>query len=1586
MSTSEYDYIIVGSGAGGGPLACRLAENGKRVLVLEAGSGPTNVSEASLPVSLTPGLHAASTEDPALSWEFFVRHYGAADDVAPDRKDEKWHEGFSPEKTGIFYPRAAGVGGCTVHNATITIVGPDSDWDELADFLKDESWASGPMRHHFRQLEKCEYLPAPTANPSGWWFSFYDNVRWLIGMDPDHQRGRHGFGGWLHTSIVDVKLALRDKPLFAMLKAAVGASRRAGIESLVTLFFQIYRGKINQHLDPNHATTLADSPEGITIIPLSVCGPRTPMHHNQANPNIRPGRRSSPREFLLETVTKHPDNLTIRTQCFVTRVLFDAGSDGKNPRAVGVEVRIGKHLYHAHPKPETPAQAITEKIFVNSTGEVILCGGTFNTPQMLMLSGIGDANHLESVSAGTDHCSLRDRKGNPILKNDKLIRIHLPGVGTNLHDRYEVSLVTLMKQNFRLLNGAKFTLPMADGPVDPHYQEWSTCGTGLYASNGAVIGIFKRSRPELPQPDLFVFGIPSEFRGYKVGYSKISEPHNKFTWVILKGHTNNHKGTVRLRNVDPFATPLINFHSFNEDDQHPGGDHNDADLAALVEGVKFVREITREAAFWGDENYPLTEAPPDKPEQIKDWIRKVAWGHHACGTCRMGPSNDDNAVLDNRFRVRGVDGLRVVDASIFPKIPGYFIVANIYMASEKAATVILEDAKPRFVNSPSYPRELAEVEIKAVTLRRGQVDHAGGGKPNIDVTTNEGAWANHVTGLALSGGGVRSATFNLGVLQTLAAAKKLRNIDFLSTVSGGGYIGAFLGRFFDRTREVPLINADRRTTPEKIEEELLDRRSPELTWLRKHGNYIAPSGKGDVRLNLAIFVRGFFSVHFVIGALVFAIFCVANLIRYGLFDKALAAAGFVMLSKGNFPLGHLLENLLGPFFSPWFVAFELVLLFLVVPRVIAYWLVSEDRHQSFQTPTLVLVFLSSAVLFYLSVVQGDFAWEPFFIASSILSSFIFVEFAWRRGRIKELATGSGNPETQRQRTRNYLTYDLGFSLAISGFALIFAVVDTIGHGLQQWVHENNDQYALAFASIGGFLVSLMPIAKLAANGLVQFKNKAGDAGALFTIVVGGIIEFLLNLVLILTPLTFYSFAAHAAFLGGAQLWAGLGATIFALIVSLVLTHRRALMFVNRSSLSTSYAARLARAYLGATNPARHVPEGANVTEVVPGDDVPSIHEYTPHKFGGPIHIINAVVNQTVDFTSQRGNRDRKADIVAVSSLAMTIGTRYHAAWVPNSAGGQGSANDDCIGDRKLRRIGVKTLGHLDGTEHPLLDLAERPAKYAEVLSLREWIGLSGAAFTPGQGQYTKLRNAILFGIANLRTGYWWDSGITKTGRDGFPDWTFLRRLFVLAPRLFLTQALLLREWLAKFPGPWTQYWYISDGGFFENLGGYELIRRKLPRIILCDASADPRYEFTDFANLVRKVRIDFNAHIAPFTSAEIVKHVPESVRWYIGGLEELKPELGDNGQVTKPAIRHAALFWVHYPDRAKSALLYIKATVTAGETADVKEYRIAHPEFPHESTINQFFDEPQWESYRRLGEEQTRPLFENQHWFWELQS
>jgi choline dehydrogenase len=156
---------------------------------------------------------------------------------------------------------------------------------------------------------------------------------------------------------------------------------------------------------------------------------------------------------------------------------------------------------------------------------------------------------------------------------------------------------------------------------------------------------------------------------------------------VLKAHTNNTAGFVRLRSADPRDTPEINFKYFDE-----GNDTAAEDLDSVVEGVNFVRRLSEHTQmFTKSELLPGKDFPSD--DALRNFIKNEAWGHHACGTCKMGPANDEMAVVDSSFRVHNTGRLRVVDASIFPRIPGFFIVTPVYMISEKAADVILADAK-----------------------------------------------------------------------------------------------------------------------------------------------------------------------------------------------------------------------------------------------------------------------------------------------------------------------------------------------------------------------------------------------------------------------------------------------------------------------------------------------------------------------------------------------------------------------------------------------------------------------------------------------------------------------------------------------------------------------------------------------------------------------------------------------------------------------------------------------------------------------------------------------------------------------------
>jgi choline dehydrogenase-like flavoprotein len=158
-----------------------------------------------------------------------------------------------------------------------------------------------------------------------------------------------------------------------------------------------------------------------------------------------------------------------------------------------------------------------------------------------------------------------------------------------------------------------------------------------------------------------------------------------FTWAILKAHTRNTAGTVTLRSADPAEVPDIDFRYF--DQGSPGGDE---DLDEVVWGIEFVRRMAHRSGMTASELVPGEAVGTH--EELREFVRTHAWGHHASCTCKIGRDDDPMAVLDGSLRVRGAQNLRVVDASVFPRIPGYFIVTPTYMISEKASDAVLADA------------------------------------------------------------------------------------------------------------------------------------------------------------------------------------------------------------------------------------------------------------------------------------------------------------------------------------------------------------------------------------------------------------------------------------------------------------------------------------------------------------------------------------------------------------------------------------------------------------------------------------------------------------------------------------------------------------------------------------------------------------------------------------------------------------------------------------------------------------------------------------------------------------------------------
>ena len=791
-------------------------------------------------------------------------------------------------------------------------------------------------------------------------------------------------------------------------------------------------------------------------------------------------------------------------------------------------------------------------------------------------------------------------------------------------------------------------------------------------------------------------------------------------------------------------------------------------------------------------------------------------------------------------------------------------------------------------------------------------------------------------GLALSGGGVRSAAFCLGALQALAKAGWLRHVDFLSTVSGGGFIGAFLGRCFDTRRgragDPELIPG---AVQERVARELNDHDSTSVGWLRRRSNNVGP---GDEAVDFAGFLRSLLTVHLVLGVSLFALFGLLNAASHSRTIVTLATRADDLIG-GLAPLTRLLSE---SWSGPWLVLGEISLWLAAVPLMVAYWLVSQDSPESFIAAPLVAAAVVGAALTFLTGGPLPLA----ILAAAVL----WAIGAWAAVRRTEGSADPNNPY-RLSLVRDHLTRWLATWLGVTLVLATLGVID----GLGRWLASRMIEAGPTVQRVAAWLV----LAGVALLGSAMFLRTAvlGRAGRrhLWTAA-----ALLLGVGL---PLVVLSFVSHASYEVGNAYARGLAITAVALVVSLLIGSRECVPLINRLGSMSIHAARLARHFLGAVNPARRQPLDGR--ESVAGDDAP-LARYQPHLAGGPLHLINCAVDQTVDTASHRSDRDRHAENVAVGPVGMSVSRDWHAFWV-----------DGRSPDRELEPLNV--VG-----PDPFLSRAGGPVS-AEPLSLQEWMAISGAAVGSGRGRRPGPKSSLVRTLANAFVGYWWDSGLDARDRVDSPVKTGpLTRLGGWLASLFRTQRLLLSELTGRFGGPWSRHWHLTDGGFFEATGAYELLRRRLPFVVICDAGEDLERRGSDLARLVRLARIDLGAEVTvvpPRPETLKALGVPDQTIDCLGSLDDLLAPAGE------PSRKHAALLQVRHPEshagpssdpwlaRRLTWVLYLKATRTGDEPADARSYAASHPDFPNETTLDQVFDEPQWESYRRLGEHIGESLF-----------
>lgn len=914
-------------------------------------------------------------------------------------------------------------------------------------------------------------------------------------------------------------------------------------------------------------------------------------------------------------------------------------------------------------------------------------------------------------------------------------------------------------------------------------------------------------------------------------------------------------------------------------------------------------------------------------------------------------------------------------------------------------------------------------------------------------------------GVCFSGGGIRSATFHLGVIQGLCRQGLLPYIDYLSTVSGGGYIGSFLHGVIRQHGGNPVdaqAELARQGKPGGPQDD-------PVSFLRKYSNYLAPSvglfsadtwtiagvWLRNMGLNLLILIPflgallllprilGMFHQNFAttrqtlwwtwLWALAFVVVVIdARLFLIvaaefpgsgmGKLRKALSGLGGFLLRFLWLPvlLAAAVEAFLVPGADWWMPLAGAGVLFLairylgrvanrwtwaaILATMLAAYILGAAPKAGGNDFTLLFVLLTG--LFFLNQLLGGFVpcfWERHKTTGDGFKTAAIAGLLFTIPVVCGLVTAGGMFEL-----RKWLASVDGWLAITCGPGLI-VLVWMVGLSLQiglmgsdlpdtarEWLTQFGAELAIVAVAWTGFFA-------LSVFGPLGTALLARDKGpALYTAVTGWIASGLsayfagasaktkgaatngatatspsMEKVAAVAPplfmaLTFLllAFGAHMAVreivfqtsqtaAPHAATWkdwftpicddywreldpsirpphpepvswpldwieatpshATMALSLAGILTALLLSLR---ININEFSMHHFYKNRLVRCYLGAGNARKRHPDW--LTGFDPADDFKISSLQAGSDYNGPYPIVNCALN--LNTGSELATAERKA--------ASFVFTPIACGFEPKHSRGEGAYRD-----RKLSADGYRNTVDYMMPEGPALGTA---------------MAISGAAANPNAGFHTSTPLAFLLTVFNVRLGWW----------VGNPRRAIQSRHS--GPRVALRS--LLAELFAQTDSR-SLYVNLSDGGHFENLGLYELVRRRCRYIIAGDAEEDPRYSFEALGSAIRKCRADFGVEID--IDIDSLRPAPGKTfsagHCVVGTIHYREPERGA-GSPMCPEAEPAD------PADMQGWLVYFKASLTGDEPEDVQQYQGSHPVFPHEPTSNQFFTESQFESYRRLGE------------------
>jgi Patatin-like phospholipase len=796
--------------------------------------------------------------------------------------------------------------------------------------------------------------------------------------------------------------------------------------------------------------------------------------------------------------------------------------------------------------------------------------------------------------------------------------------------------------------------------------------------------------------------------------------------------------------------------------------------------------------------------------------------------------------------------------------------------------------------------------------------------------------------LCLSGGGVRSAAFSLGVLQELARRGLLIQFHYLSTVSGGGYIGGWLQA---------LLLAHHGNAAEVQRQLGNAEAAPELRALRKYTNYLTPSpgiSSPDTWAGIMLWVR-----NVLVNWLIFvpALFAVAILPAFYKdiltsigphLGWPLLLVGLLCLFLGTYNGARHLPSHAKPDgiprgansnFVPLWVVLPLLAWSVLVPLVAAPWLrplMPANAILGDAIPPLGFIVMELA--FVVAAFREAGEHQRLFkhnVGWWTLASFVAAFFLW-------------------------LELELAIGLPVIYIAVLGPLAVTIAHLMQsliymalrteafrgdldrEWLARLNAEKVVPTLlwAIFAAVCLLLPI--LVLDQTSKFTSLLVSAFGLLTGPVAAYIgkmssdmsgkepaepvgrfrpspNLVLGVIAAVFAVTLFMLLARLGWLlAGGHVLGDVILLVIAAVLALALGQH---INVNRFSMHAVYRNRLVRAFLGTARSQRQPDE---FTGLDPADN-PRMTELEPSQHNG--RSLFPVINLTLNLTASRNTAwaERKGESFTITPCSCG------AAYLHKS--------EDFAAGLPVRGAYVRTESYA-GSERET-----GPDDCCRGITLGTALAISGAAASPNMGYHSRPGAAFLMTLFNVRLGAWLPNPATASTDE-------LSR--AKPPNALIT---LLRELLGRSDDRGSAV-YLSDGGHFENLGLYEMVRRRCRRIVVVDAGEDPNASFEDLGNAIRKVRIDFDVAI------------------------EFTPQvaIGSRSKPLEP-FRSFAYAKIKYPESdTEGELIYLKPADLADVSMDVRAYRNLNATFPQQSTLEQFYGESQFESYRELGRSEAALL------------